>query len=160
MMQLKVLIVGLTLLGSAYAKDSLYVLVTPNSAGFVPFSCSLQPESSPPKIENDVMKFKASVRGSVGPLTWRIPIYQGKNGETDVAVNRVGSLTPEPDGSFPVELFADDLIKASAREKLVMKVEASTGEVAYCDTSLAAPRRATASLPDRELLMINGEVGP
>ncbi len=160
MMQLKVIIVGLTLLGSAYAKDSLYVLVTAKANQIPVFSCSLRPESQPPKIENDVMKFRAVVSGYIGPLTWRIPIYQGQNGETDIAVNRIGSLTPEPDGTFPIELGSDDVIKASAKEKLYMQVKASTGEVAFCDTSLAAPRRATASLPDRNLLMVNGEVGP
>jgi len=158
MKQLQVLIVGLTLLGTAYAKDSLYVLVTAKGSQIPVFSCSLKPETDPPAIENDVMKFRAVVKGYVGPLTWRIPIYQGQNGNTDIAVNRIGALTPEPDGTFPIELGSDDVIKASAKDKLYMQVKASTGEVAYCDTSLAAPRRATASLPPRELLMINGDV--
>ncbi len=158
MKQLQVLIVALNLFGTAYAKDALYVLVTPKTSQVPVVSCKVQSESEPPKVENDVLKLKATVSGYMGPVTWRIPIYQGKNGENDIAVNRIGSLTPDQDGSFPIELFSDDVIKASMKDRLYLEVRTQRGEVARCDMSLEAPRRATASLPDQELLIVNGEV--
>lgn len=159
MKQLQVLFAFATLLQTAYGKDSLRVLVTGRATRAPVVSCSISPETQPPRIENDVMKFKAAVNGYMGPVSWRIPIYQGQNGETDVAVNRVGSLTPNEDGSFPIELFAEDVIKASAKSKLYLEVRAQSGEVAYCDTSLEAPRRAAASLPEKELFIVNGSLG-
>lgn len=159
MKQLHTILVLGTLLQTAYAKDGLRIVVTPNSYRTPVVSCSIQPETQPPRIENDVMKFKGVINGYMGPISWRIPIYQGMNGETEVAVNRIGSLTPNEDGSFPIELFADDVIKASAKQKLYLEVRAQSGEVAFCDTSLEAPRRATASLPTKELSMINGSIG-
>ena len=159
MKQLQVILIMITLLGSAYAKDALYVLVTPKTTQIPIVSCSVRSETEPPKIENDVLKLKAVVSGYMGPVTWRIPIYQGKNGENDLAVNRIGSLTPNEDGSFPIELFSQDVIKASMKDRLYLEVRTQRGEVARCDMPLEAPRRATASLPDPELLIVNGEVG-
>lgn len=148
---------ALLLSTTAFGKN-LYVVVTPawdESA----FQCQIRPDQIPPVIENDLIKFRVTVKGGTGPFQWRLPLYKKRNGSNDVALARVGEVSLDDQKSFYIDLNVQDLERMD-RKNLEVQLRSRERYEARCSTPADGVRSLAAKSPPKEFNMIQGSLVP
>lgn len=112
------------------AKGPQTILISP-AWNKDPFQCQFRPDSFPPEVHGDLVRFRVTVKGGKSPYTWRIPLYKYQNGANDVAMARVGTASPDNNRSFTIDLSVLDLEKTEHRD-LEVRLESQDSLEAKC----------------------------
>ena len=127
----------------------VYVVVTPSGT---PLGCRIRSVENPPKVENDLVRFKVVVSGGSGPYEWRLPLYKTNNGFNDVAIARIGKVTLSNDGTFPLDLNIVDLEKTD-REELTLTLRSHERFETTCSMPATSLKQIARAVPEKKFIM-------
>ena len=140
---------------SAIAREPQSVLI--NAWNGSNFQCQIRPESSPPVVENDLIKFRVTVKGGTGPFTWRLPLYKVKQGDNDVALARIGTVSLDEKRSFVLDMNIADLEKLEKKD-MTIRLQSHERFEAICSTPATNIQQLAASVPPKEFKIIEGSL--
>lgn len=135
-----------------------YLVITPGWDATA-LQCQFKPAQSPPVVENDLIKFRVTVKGGSGPYEWRLPLYKKKNsnGKNDVTLARIGTVSLDEERSFYVDLNVADLEKTD-KEELEIQLRSQERYETTCKTPAQVVKQLAASVPVKDLQILEGKV--
>jgi hypothetical protein len=150
-------VIALVLPQIATAKGAFFV-ITPGWDSTA-FQCKIAPAQNPPVVENDLIKFKVTVKGGTGPFDWRLPLYQNqRNGRNDVTLARIGTVSLDEEKAFYIDLNVADLEKTD-KDELEVRIRSQERFETYCKTPAGKVKQLASSVPPKELTVMEGKVG-